>query len=115
MKQKLIDVLEKFCPDNVFLQGTIDDKQEYPETFITFWTNFTDDNSHYDNNVHSVDWQFSVFYYSTNPELVNSIPDQISKALRQAGFIPQGKGNDIPSDRLSHTGWVIDFIYTEIL
>ena len=67
------------------------------------------------NEVVSVDWNFSVMFYSSDPALVNSKPAEISAALRAAGFIPQGKGNDIPSDRPSHTGWAMDFIYTEIL
>lgn len=113
MKQALIDVLETFCPNDVYLQGTA--PSNYPDTFITFWTNYTDDNKHFDDDVFSVDWNFSVMFYSTDPSLVNSKPDEIRSALKQAGFIPQGKGNDIPSDEQSHTGWAMDFIYTEIL
>lgn len=115
MKQMLINILETFCPDNVYLQGTIAADTAYPETFITFWTNYTDDNGHLDDEVVSVDWNFSVMYYSTDPALVNSKPAEISTALRAAGFIPQGKGNDIPSDQPSHTGWAMDFIKTGIL
>lgn len=115
MKQELIDVLETFCPNNVYLQGTLNSSEAYPDTFITFWTNYTDDNSHFDDDTFSVDWNFSVMYYSTDPSLVNTIPAQISTALKAAGFIPQGKGNDIPSDRPTHTGWVTDYIYNEIL
>lgn len=115
MKQTLINILETFCPNCVFLQGTLNSEEAYPESFITFWTNYTDDNSHYDNDVFSVDWNFSVIFYSSDPALVNTKPAEIRTALKAAGFIPQGKGNDIPSDRPSHTGWTMDFIYTEIL
>lgn len=115
MKQTLINVLETFCPDNVYLQGTLAESETYPETFITFWTNYTDDNQHFDDEVYSVDWNFSVMFYSIDPTLVNSKPAEISAALRAAGFIPQGKGNDLISDEPTHTGWAMDFIYTEIL
>lgn len=114
MKQTLINVLEQFCPNNVYLQGTLSN-ETYPETFITFWTNYTDDNTHYDNDVHSIDWNFSVTLYSSDPAVVNAMPLAIRTALKQAGFIPQGKGNDIFSDRPSHTGWAMEFIYKEIL
>ena len=113
MKQTLINILETFCPNNVFLQGTLAPDAAYPETFITFWTNYTDDNGHLDDEVISVDWNFSVMFYSSDPAKVNSMPLAIRAALKQAGFIPQGKGNDIPSDQPSHTGWAMDFIYTE--
>lgn len=113
MKQLLIDTLNTFgCP--VYLQGTLNPEEAYPESFITFWTDYTSDNAHYDDDVHSVDWNFSVIFYSSNPTLVNTKPKEIIKAMRSAGFIPQGKGQDIPSDEPNHTGWAMEFIYTEI-
>lgn len=115
MKQELINILEKICPDNVYLQGTFATNAEYPESFITFWTNYTADHAHYDDDVHSVDWNFSVIFYSSDQALVDSKPDEIRNALKKAGFIPQGKGSDVFSDKPSHTGWAMEFIKTEIL
>lgn len=113
MKDKLIQVLETICPDNVYLQGTFSEDEAYPESFITFITDYTNDNSHYDDDVTSIDWSFSVIYYSSDPALVNSVPATIRQSLKEAGFIPQGKGMDIPSDRPTHTGWAMDFVITE--
>ena len=113
MKELLISILETFCPDNVYLQGTMNPDEAYPQKFITFFTTVTDDNSFYDNKLAAEDWTFSVIFYSTNPTEVNTIPAQISAALKAAGFIPQGKGNDILSDDPLHTGWVQDFVYRE--
>lgn len=113
MKDLLISVLERFCPGNVFLQGTLDENSDYPSTFITFWTNDVPEGNHYDNEPNSFDWYFSVNIYSANPDTVNTMPEQIRTALKSAGFIPQGKGNDLPSDVPSHTAWTIDVIYRE--
>ncbi len=113
MKDLLIEVLNKFCPNNVFLQGTLDEKAEYPQTFITFWTNDVPEGSHYDNEPNSFYWYFSVNVYSTNPATVNSLPAEIRVAMKETGFIPQGKGNDLPSDVPTHTAWTMDFIYRE--
>lgn len=115
MKQTLIDILETFCPGNVYLQGTMNSDESYPETFITFWTNYTADNGHLDDEVVSYDWDFTIIVYSSDPRIVNTMPFEIMAALKQAGFIPQGKGNDVPSDEPSHTGWATDYIYTETL
>ena len=115
MKQTLINILETFCPNNVFLQGTLNPSEAYPESFITFWTNYTDDDRHFDDDVFSIDWNFSVNYYSSDPTNVNTVPMQIRTALKEAGFIPQGKGNDLPSDVVTHTGWTTDYIKTEYL
>lgn len=113
MKQKLIDVLQKHCPDNVYLQGTMQADAEYPAEFVTFWTPATADASHYDNAPRATKWTFAVIYYSNDPVKVNTKPRQIAADLRAAGFIPQGKGNDILSDEPTHTGWAMEFVYSE--
>lgn len=115
MKDTLIAILSQFCPGKVYLQGTINENESYPETFLTFWTDYTEDRSHYDNDVTSIDWNFSVILYSSNPSNLGTIPGQIRAAMIAAGFIPQGRGNDIPSDVSTHTGWAMEFIKTEFL
>lgn len=113
MKDKLLPVLHSFGYP-VYLQGTLNPEEVYPDSFITFWTDYTTDNGHYDNGVHSVDWSVSVFFYSNDPALVNKKPFEIAAALRFAGFIPQGRGHDLASDEPTHTGWVSEYIYNEI-
>ena len=115
MKQKLIDILDKYCPNNVYLQGTMNPDEIYPEEFLTFWTPATDDAAHYDNGVAAVDWSFSVIYYSSDPLKVNTKPFEIAAALKAAGFVQQGRGRDIPSDEPTHTGWAMDFVCVEYL
>lgn len=111
MKQKLIEELEKICPQQVYLQGTLNENEAFPDNFITFWTDLTEEDTFYDDNAKSVIWHFSVIFYSNNPSLVVSKPAEIRAALKKAGFIPQGIGNDIPSGEQSHTGWAMDFVY----
>ncbi len=115
-KQILIEIIAKFGfieGETLCLQGTLNPDESYPESFVTFWTDYTDDNAHFDNKTQSVDWSFSVIFYSSDAAAVNTKPFEIMEALREAGFIPQGKGQDIMSDEPSHTGWVIEYIYTE--
>lgn len=113
MKQLLIDTLEEVTPDNVYLQGTLAEDKPYPDEFITYNTDLTNDTSHYDNDVAKTDWQFSVMYYTSDRQkMLTQVPLIISK-LKAKGFLIDGKGNDIPSDRPSHTGWAMDFIITE--
>lgn len=113
MKQKLIDVLETFCPSNVYLQGSMNATATYPEEFITFFTMQTNDLAHYDNAVRAVGWRFAVIYYSDDPVKVNTKPFEIAAALKAAGFVPQGKGSDILSDEPTHTGFAMEFLYAE--
>lgn len=115
MKQALIDILETFCPGKVYLQGTMNEAEAYPESFITFFTTSTENGKDFDNNTVEINWLFTVIYYSEDPALVNSKPAEIRAALKQAGFIPDGAGYDIPSDVPTHTGWAMEFSKIEIL
>ena len=112
MKQLLIKTLSAFGYP-VFLQGTLNPDETFPDTFITFWTDYTADNAHFENDVQAVEWSFSVILYSNDPELVNTKPDEIRMALKAAGFIPQGKGQDVASGEPTHTGWAMDYIIVE--
>lgn len=112
MKRLLISELNKFGYP-VYLQGSLNADKAYPDTFITFFTDYTTDGSHYENNVNSIEWNFSVILYSNNPQIVNETSIEIINALKKAGFIPQGKGQDVFSDEPTHTGWAMDFKYLE--
>lgn len=116
MKQKLIDSLTR-CGfvdgKTLFLQGTMNPEESYPDEFVTIWIPTTEDIAHFDNEVVSVVWNATVIYYSNNPTLVNTRPNEIRAVLKSDGFIPQGKGNDVPSDERTHTGWAMEFIVAE--
>lgn len=118
MKQKLIDVLVG-CGfvegQTLFLHGTMNPEEAYPDEFVTIWTDDVPDGVHYDNMTGSYDWAFSVIYYGVDPVKVNTRPNEIRAACKAAGFIPQGKGQDAPSDEPTHTGWAMDFVITEYL
>lgn len=113
MKTLLIDTLEKLGYP-VYLQGTMPEDEEYPESFITFFTNDSDDAAHFDNEPVGVAWQYQVIFYSSDPHLVSNVPKDIRVNMRRAGFIPQGYGRDIPSDEPTHTGWAMEFYYLEV-
>lgn len=113
MKEFLISILETFVGDNVFLQGTLNPDEAYPQKFITFYVTDSPFDDFYDNNANKINWYVYVYFYSNNPSEVLNIPPQIIRALRNAGFIPQGAGYDVISDVKTHTGWVMEFIYRE--
>ena len=113
MKDLLISILECFCPDNVYLQGTLNADEAFPQKFITFFVSDTGDLEHFDDALAGTEWNFSVIFYSNDPDEVKTIPAQISAALKQAGFIPQGKGRDITSSTPNYTGWAMEFLIRE--
>lgn len=109
----LVDTLEALGYP-VYLQGTFAEDDEYPPAFITFFTLSSDDAAHYDNESVGTAWEYQVIFYSDNPLLIASVPNEIRTALKAAGFIPQGRGRDIPSDEPTHTGWAMEFYYLEV-
>lgn len=111
VKEKLIEILSQFCPDNVYLQGTLNADGAYPHSFITFFTSMTDFDMFYDDKKHRADLYFSVMFYSDSPLEVETVPDEIIEALKNEGFIPENAGEDIMSDVATHTGWAMEFIY----
>lgn len=113
MKEHLIEILETFCPDNVYLQGTINPDVAYPQKFITFFTTSSNFDAFYNNDANRIDWYVSVMFYSDDPAEVQTIPPQIISALRAGGFIPTTAGIDIISDVTTHTGWAMEFTYPE--
>lgn len=113
MKEKLIEILEQFVGENVFLQGTIAEDVQYPAKFITFFTSDSEFNEYYDDDPNRIDWTVSVIFYSSDPAEVLSVPPQIIRAMRAEGFLPQNAGVDVISDVDSHTGWAMDFVYPE--
>lgn len=111
VKDKLITVLDTFSPDNVFLQGTLNPDEQYPNKFITFFITTSELGAYYDDEPNRTDLYISVMFYSNNPTEVATIPNEIIVALKDEGFVPENVGNDIISDVQTHTGWAMDFIY----
>lgn len=113
MKTLLIETLEPLGYD-VILQGTLADDEPFPNSFITFLTVDSTGAAHFDDSAAAFQWRFQVAFYSNDPQLVSTVPNEIRARLMQAGFVPIGKGRDLPSGIETHTGWVCDYYYLEI-
>ena len=103
MKQTLTELLSGLGYP-VFLQGSLNPSEPYPDSFFTFWNFNNDDTAFYDNDTHREVWGFWVYFYSISPALVESVPEQARQILKNNGFILQGKATDISVDRPTHTG-----------
>ena len=115
VKENLISILENYCPDNVFLQGTLNPEEAFPETFATFFITDSYFDAFYDDDANRIDWMIQVIIYSTNPDTIDTIAKSVVKDCKAAGFVPQNAGVDIPSGVDTHTGWAIDFIYPQTI
>lgn len=109
MKQILLNVLETFGYP-VYLHGTLGENEPFPPAFFTFQT-ITSSDIAFDNQDCYAVYGYQVFFYANDPQTVESIAAQSRTALKQAGFIADGRGVDIPSDEPTHTGWVTEYHY----
>lgn len=112
VKEKLIDLLSRDGYP-VFLQGSLNEKAKYPETFITFYNFDTPKNMFYDNKNKQNIWYFWVYLYSTDPDIVNSKIDFLQERLEDNGFNVQGNSIDVASDEETHTGRMFTCYYVE--
>lgn len=103
MKSQLIELLETFGYP-VFLQGSLNSVDEYPDTFFTFWDFDNPEGAFYDNDAGRCVWGFWVYFYSIDPESVEKIPEQARQMLRANGWTVGGKPTDISVDKATHTG-----------
>ena len=103
MKDLLIETLEPLGYP-IFLQGSLGEDEEYPESFFTFWNNYADGGCFYDNEEHATYWDFDLNFYSSDPALVNTKLIEAKTLLKAQGFIVFGKGHDVVSDEPTHTG-----------
>lgn len=111
MKNLLVTTLEALGYP-VYLQGTYSE-DVYPDSMITFYITDSSDLTHYDNDTREWEWSIMVNFYSRDPVLLDTEPEKIRKALKSAGFIPSGKGRDLPSDDPTLNGWTTNYTYIE--
>ena len=71
MKEKLIEILETMGYP-AYLQGSMSEYDEYPESFFTFWNFDTEEIRHYNNKATFISYGFWVYFYSVNPALVEN-------------------------------------------
>lgn len=98
----------------VRLQGSFI-KGSYPDHFFTFWNNSADGDSFYNDNENAIVWDFSLNFYSIDPEKVNTVFLEAKKLLRAAGFVVTGAGYSVVSDEPTHTGRGISVRYRQEL
>ena len=103
MEDHLIQLLETF-EYPVIRQGSLPEDEVYPDSFFTFWNNDSPDHAYYDNAEYGTAWDFDVNFYSTDPAKTYSVLSVARKRLKEKGWIIPGKGYDVASDEVTHTG-----------
>lgn len=103
MEDELIETL-KVLGYPIRRQGSLQESEPYPNHFFTFWNNDTQDASFYDNQERACIWDFDLNFYSIDPEMTYTMLLEAKKLLKAKGWIIDGKGHDVASDEVTHTG-----------
>lgn len=110
MEDELITILSELGYP-IFLQGSLLPDEPYPDSFFTFWNNSTSSDSYYDNDEGAVIYDYSLNFYSNDPELVNSELVNAKELLKESGWVVSGVGYSVLSDENTHTGRGINILY----
>lgn len=97
----------------LYRQGSLNDARKYPESFFTFWNFSTEEMAAYDNEPTACEWGYWLYFYSTDPELVETEILKAKNNLKAAGFEVWEKGEDVKSDTVTHTGRMLTVYYNE--
>lgn len=112
MEDALLTILDSFGYP-VYRQGSMGNKEAYPETLVTYWCNESPDHAYYDNVEYGTSWSFNVYVYSSNAATCYSLIADIRSALKAAGWIVPSKGFDADSDYETHIGKGLECFYLE--
>lgn len=111
IRQFLYNILKEICPV-VKKQGTIT-VEKYPNRFITYWNFDNTEPVAYDNRKIKNVSGWWIYFYSTDPEDVDTTGIRIKDALEKNGFIIDGNPEDISVDVKTHTGCFLTAYYEE--
>lgn len=114
LKEKIISTLQAICPDYpVLLNGSMTPDAVYPADFVTYWILESPTVASFDNASALTAWEFQVSFFSNNPLHVAEESKRIRQGLKDAGFIPEGRGFDTPVEEAGFTAWIIRCKYLE--
>lgn len=97
----LISTLSNLC-HSVRLQGSLLPDEPLPDHFFTFWNNASDSGGYFDNSETRLIYQYTVYFYSIDPEKVYAVLREAIAALKNVGFIISGDGHSINSGVATH-------------
>ena len=113
MKKYLIDLIKQ-VNTNVFLQGSLNSVDDYPDSFLTFWNFETPEDQFYDNDSNRAVWGFWVYVYSNDPEELEQMEKSLIEIFKKDNkSILSGKGTDVASDVNTHTGRMLTVYLNE--
>jgi len=104
MEDELITILEAEYECPVIRQGSMNDDEDYPARFFTFWNRNSSYDAFYDNDNHAEIYTYDLNFYSSDFAEVNDVLKAAVKLLKNNGWVSSGPGHDVASDEPTHIG-----------
>ena len=92
-------------------QGTV--PANMPDSYITYWNTSSLDNLNVDNKVKSVDYEFTVIYYTKDWDNIYSRFEEIISLLKSKDYVMDGEGFDIASGLDDYSARCIEVTKTQ--
>lgn len=80
---------------DVWQQGNV--PKVMPDSYITIWNDYSEDNLNSDNKTNLIEYQFTVIYYTKDWDNIHSNFEIIVNLLKSKNYIASGMGFDIDS------------------
>lgn len=94
-----------------FRQGSFSETDKLPDSFFTFWNVATLDNSYYNNNNIRTIYEWAIYFYTNNANIIYSKMNEFINLAKENGFIIDGNGNDINSNEVNYFGRYVLITY----
>lgn len=94
-------------------QGSYSPDEELPSSFFTFWNYDIPEEGFFDNKASRAIWIWQVYFYTTNPNLIYSKLQEFIDLAKEEGFIVEGRGSDIPTERPDYLGRMVRITFIE--
>lgn len=108
IKEHLIEILETSGYE-VLQQGSLLDKESYPDSFYTFY-NIDSNENYYDNKSYCMIKHFTICFYTNNPKILQNEVTKMRNLLKKNDFFVTAE-TDVKSDEDSHYGLGFVCIY----
>lgn len=94
-------------------QGSYAPEGPLPASFFTFWNVSTDEDQFYDNSPFRAVWRWQIYFYTKDPSLMYSVMGSLIASARAAGFVPEGRAEDIDAKEPGYVGRTVHLRYPE--
>lgn len=94
-------------------QGSYANDDDIPDSLFTFWNTDSPDTWFFDNESHSIEWEWVVYFYTKDPSILYTKMKEFITMARSKGFFVDGNGKDIVADVPDYVGRYVRLTYVE--